>query len=37
MTDKKRSSKLFYDESAPPTKKVITADLEVNEAITNDV
>ena len=37
MTDRKKGFKSFFDGSAPPAKKDITVDLEVNEVTTNDV
>ena len=37
MTDRKGGVKPFFDGSAPPAKKVITADFEVYEVRANDV
>ena len=37
MTDRKRGIKPFFDGFAPPAKKVITADFEVNEVRANDM
>ena len=37
MTDRNRGIKLFFDGSAPPAKKVITNDFEVNEVRANNV
>ena len=33
MTDRKRGIKSFFDGSAPPAKKVITVDFEVNDDV----
>ena len=35
MIDRKRGIRSFFDGSAPPGKKVITADFEVNEVRAN--
>ena len=35
MIDRKRGIRSFFDGSAPPAKKVITADFEVNEVRAN--
>ena len=37
MTDRKKGIKPFFDGFAPPAKKVITADFEVNEVRANDM
>ena len=37
MTDRKKGIKPFFDGFAPPAKKVITADFEVNEVTANDM
>ena len=37
MTDRKRGIKQFFDGSAPPAEKVITADFEVSEVRANNL